>query len=200
VLGITPGAKPSTDSKLAAIFEKAVPSAITTIESKNFFFRKDGSWMWDPDVTSGALHNPLLRAATNIYGPGWHLAQECLYFMSFDSSDGSPLVGERRYKITFPPGQTPPVDIYWSVTVYNANIRLVRNTINRYAIFTYTDGLKFNADGSLDIYVQSEPPKEGVSNWLPCPSSGKFMLHSRTYGPRPEILNGSYKLPPIQPV
>jgi hypothetical protein len=73
---------------------------------------------------------------------------------------------------------------------------LVENSIHRYAIGSRTEGLKYNPDGSLDLFIQAHAPAGHESNWLPAPG-GSFVLTMRLYLPKPELLNGTYKIPPI---
>ena len=95
--------------------------------------------------------------------------------------------------------QTPPVEAFWSVTMYNSDHFFVANPINRYAIGD-RDALRFNPDGSLDLFLQHQSPgKEKESNWLPAPA-GNFNLIMRMYWPKPEVLNGAYKIPAVEPV
>jgi hypothetical protein len=123
----------------------------------------------------------LLRAATTQYGFGANIAQEALYPATFTDSEGNPLNGSNNYTIHFNPGQTPPVDGFWSITMYNNMGLFVNNSINRYSVGTYTQGLKNNTDGSLDIHIQNASPgTENESNWLPAPQ-GSFNLILRTY-------------------
>jgi hypothetical protein len=100
--------------------------------------------------------------------------------------------------IRFPAGQLPPVNEFWSITMYKLPERLlVDNAINRYSIGGRTPGLKQNPDGSLDIYLQSDNPgPDKASNWLPTPK-GPFFFAARFYGPRASLLDGSWKLPPM---
>ena len=97
-----------------------------------------------------------------------NIAQEALYPATFTDIEGKPLTGANNYTIHFKPGQTPPVKAFWSITMYNNKSLFVDNPINRYSIGKYTEGLKNNTDGSLDIYIQNvNPGKDKESNWLP---------------------------------
>ncbi|MBK9228621.1 MAG: DUF1254 domain-containing protein [Ignavibacteria bacterium] len=113
-------------------------------------------------------------------------------------SNGQPFSGKNKYTFTFEKGKLPPVDAFWSITLYKLPSRfLYANKINRYVINSpMVPGLKTNEDGSITIYIQNESPgAELESNWLPCPA-GDFAMSFRTYLPREEIRDGSWQ-PPI---
>jgi len=107
------------------------------------------------------------------------------------------LSGADKYKLKFAAGNLPPVDAFWSLTIYDSNFFLVENPINRYAIGDRTAGLQYGADGSLEILIQHDAPAQVTSNWLPAPA-GPFRLTLRTYQPRPALFNGDYRLPPLE--
>jgi hypothetical protein len=86
--------------------------------------------------------------------------------------------------------ELPPVNAFWSLTLYDAEGFQVANELKRFAIGD-RDALEFGADGSLDIYIQHEQPEQGESNWLPAPEGG-FNLCGRLYYPRPEVLDGTW--------
>jgi hypothetical protein len=102
--------------------------------------------------------------------------------------------------VHFKKGQTPPVQGFWSITMYDSKFFFVANPINRYSISPRQD-LKTNADGSTDIYIQKDSPSaDKESNWLPAPA-GKFILMLRMYWPNendPSILDGTWKIPPVK--
>jgi hypothetical protein len=90
---------------------------------------------------------------------------------------------------------------FWSITMYGPNFQLVKNPIDRFSIGDRTPGLKYNADGSLDIFIQNAPPAGGESNWLPSPSEGVFRLNYRIYLPDEAAKNPATLvkyLPPIE--
>jgi len=93
----------------------------------------------------------------------------------------------------------PPVNAFWSLTLYGANAGLVTNPIRRYCLTDRNDELVRNSDGSLDLYIQEQQPEKGATNWLPAPH-GPFSLILRTYQPRPELLDGRYKVAPVERV
>jgi hypothetical protein len=141
----------------------------------------------------------LQRASVWEGGPLANVPEESLYPSAIVDSTGLPLDGKQNaYTIHFPPGQLPPVDFFWSVTMYDRETgMLVANPIDRYSIGNRTPGLKFGEDGSLTIYLQhAKPAQDQQSNWLPAPS-GPFYLSMRLYGPREEARNGQWKPAPI---
>jgi hypothetical protein len=99
----------------------------------------------------------------------------------------------------FDKGQLPPAEGFWSLTMYDANYFFVANPINRYTLSSRFK-FKYNADGSLDFYLQKDSPgKDKEANWLPAPD-GRFIAMLRLYWPRrtpPSILDGTWKIPPI---
>jgi hypothetical protein len=137
----------------------------------------------------------LLRAAVAQMGLGVNQPEDAIYYYAEVDDAGKPLRGDHLYIIHFEKGQTPPVNAFWSVTMYNEQHYLVKNSIDRYAIHFY-DNLQFNPDGTLDIYVQYHEPKEMRSNWLPAPKEN-FNLMLRLYWPKAEALNGTWKPPTV---
>lgn len=127
-------------------------------------------------------------------------SREAHYPMAFADAQGQALSGRHRYRLHFPAGQLPPVDGFWSITLYGRHdFMFVANPIGRYAIGDRTAGLHRGADGSLTLHVQHEAPTEpqALANWLPAPP-GEFYLCLRAYLPRPPLLNGRYRLPGVQ--
>jgi hypothetical protein len=145
----------------------------------------------------------LLRAAgakAGIYGND---AAEAMYPMTKSLANGEPLDGsKRKYTVTFAAGQFPPVNAFWSVTMYDGKTQLlIENPINRYLINSpMLPGLKKNDDGSLTLYIQHDSPgSEKESNWLPAPD-GPIYLVMRLYWPTdtsPSILNDTWNPPPV---
>ncbi|HEY7404895.1 MAG TPA: DUF1254 domain-containing protein [Candidatus Angelobacter sp.] len=141
--------------------------------------------------------NYLWRAVVAFVGLGANLPEDAIYPRATTDSDGQPFNGSRRYEIRFQKGQLPPVNAFWSITLYNDKQFFVPNPINRYAIGD-RDKIEFNNDGSLTIHIQNESPgKDKESNWLPTPEDG-FNLVMRLYWPRKEIINGNWKPPKIE--
>ncbi len=150
------------------------------------------------DIGSYGTHY-LMRASVAYGGLGANLPQDAIYPATQWDDSGKPLTGQSRYVIHFNKGELPPVDAFWSITMYDDQQFFVPNSIDRYAIGDRSD-LQFNADGSLDIYIQNQAPgKEKESNWLPAPA-GSFNLIMRLYAPKETVLNGSWKPPKVQRV
>lgn len=141
----------------------------------------------------------LLRAVVAKVGWGANVSEEALYAVSRQDADGEPYTGARRYVLHFPGGGLPPVDAFWSLTLYGPDMFFTANPIDRYAIGDRTPGLATNPDGSLDLYIQHESPGDRQDNWLPAPE-GEFVLMLRLYLPRAEAILGGYEYPPVRPV
>jgi len=141
----------------------------------------------------------LLRAAVAMKGLGVNVPEEAIYPIVDVDSQGRQLNGRHRYVLDFDQGP-PPVDAFWSLTMYRQPERLLAaNPIDRYSIGDRTEGVKFREDGTLKIFVQHGSPEEGRSNWLPAPE-GDFYLVLRAYNPKPEMLNGTWKPPAVKRV
>ena len=142
----------------------------------------------------------LVRAAVAAAGVYANDSAEAIYPMARADADGAKLDGAKgRYTLTFPPGQLPPVNAFWSVTMYDDKTELlVENPINRYLINSpMLPELKRNGDGSLTIYIQKDSPgKEKESNWLPAPD-GPIYLVMRLYWPKEEAIDGAWKPPAV---
>ena len=125
---------------------------------------------------------------------------ETQYFYNDNDSSGAPLRGDGSYRVTFPAGQEPPVDGFWSLTLYNDKHLFHPNSLGRYSLGTKNKNLIRNADGSLTVYAgATSPGPDSESNWLPAPS-GTFSLYIRAYWGREPIRNGSWQPPSIEKV
>jgi hypothetical protein len=140
-----------------------------------------------------------LRAVVSVIGLGANLAEDAIYPNAFVDGDGKPLSGANKYVVHFDKGQPPPANAFWSLTMYNAQSFMVENPINRYDIASWMP-LKYNKDGSLDIYVQRDSPgKDKEANWLPA-AAGEFSITMRVYWPKPEMIKGTWEPPPLKRV
>ena len=139
------------------------------------------------------------RAAVALGGLAALPRQEAVYLTAVADKDGAALDGGKAYVMHVPP--RPPVGAFWSLTMYqvepDGRLFFFDNPMNRYALGSGTRSLHYERDGGLDIFVQGgKPSGERVVNWLPAPP-GKFRLVWRAYLPRVELLDGSFRLPPV---
>ena len=123
--------------------------------------------------------------------------QETKYFYLESDASGRKLNGQQNYTITFPKGGLPPVKGFWSLTLYNEHHFFAPNDLKRYSLGTKNKGLKYNQDGSLTLYVQTEPPSNDKrANWLPAPKA-EFALYMRAYWPESAVVSNSWTPPPV---
>ncbi|MHB8420483.1 MAG: DUF1214 domain-containing protein [Myxococcales bacterium] len=153
---------------------------------------------WSTTLACGAARKDiglLRRAACASDVSALNVPEEQMYWQAFVDGAGRKLDGRHAYRLTFPPGGLPPNDASWSLTVADSGRRMVDNPIHRYSAGGRS-GLVPNADGSVDIYLQSTAPAGHEANWLPVPA-GTFMLWLRVYQPGTAILAGAYHVPPV---
>jgi hypothetical protein len=158
---------------------------------------------WSFTVQAGVYGSDYLqRAFVTAIGLGANRPQDAVYPTSEKDTDGKPYSGENKYIVHFPKDQAPPVNAFWSITMYNADYFFVDNPLNKYTV-SPRNALKYNDDGSLDIYMENESPgSDKEANWLPAPK-GKFVLMMRMYWPKekvPSILDGTWKPPAVKQV
>ena len=128
---------------------------------------------------------------------------EAVYFLTYFDGNGERLDGSKKYVVHFAAGQLPAHQKlgFWSLTLYDGETyQFVKNPIDRYSIGSRTRGLKFNSDGSLDIYVQSSPTTGHESNWLPSAEGRPVRLNIRCYLPTPEMLSMETAVKHLPPV
>jgi hypothetical protein len=142
----------------------------------------------------------LMRGLVTAIGLGANRPQDAVYPTSLKDSDGNAYDGSKKYVMHFPAGHLPPVEGFWSITMYNAQYFFVTNPLDRYSI-SPRQNLRRNEDGSVDIYIQKDTPgADDESNWLPAPD-GRFILMLRMYWPSegdPSILDGSWPPPAVK--
>ena len=137
------------------------------------------------------------RAFVAQIGLGANLDADAIYPGARHDDQGRPLTGRHRYRIHFAAEQLPPVNGFWSLTLYNEHQAFADNPLNRYAIGD-RDPLAFADDGSLTLYIQHDSPgPQHEANWLPAPTEA-FNLFFRLYWPKPPVLDGTWTLPPLQ--
>jgi hypothetical protein len=167
----------------------AVSSLASTASRRN-------GWDWVLGLDSFGFNYPLRALVAGPY-LGGNGEREAMYPVRYTDADGQVLNGANRYVVKF--DREPPVDAFWSLTMYNAEDKmLVANPINRFKVGSDTVGLTRAADGSITIPVQADQPSgNAAANWLPAPR-GDFYVILRLYQPRDEILNGAYELPQMR--
>jgi hypothetical protein len=137
------------------------------------------------------------RATIARWGLGYNLPQDAVYPSLATDSEGRPLDGRNAYVLRFEKGKLPPVDAFWSVTAYDAQGYFIPNALQRQAIGD-RDKLTFNADGSLDLFIQSESPgKDKEGNWLPV-AKAPFNLLMRSYAPKNAVLDRTWTPPVVK--
>ena len=202
-LGVVPGATFSIDAFDAAT-RKAIEEGIAAAQQQvrdqeSKMGEMVNGWQIARDLGRYGTKYPY-RAAWTFFGVGGNLVEDALYPLTVVDSDGQKLSGTNKYELRFAKGQTPPVDAFWSLTLYDKDSYLVDNSLNRYALGDRS-GCKLGDDGSLTIYLQAESPdKDKESNWLPTPKDGAFKLALRLYIPKAQVADGSWKPPAVKRV
>jgi len=189
--GLAAAPKTAQD-KIAVWLKESVVAGDAKLENGWLFFTKTGLY--------GTSYRQ--RAMITWYGLGANRPKDAVY----PTSEGPDLVkkysGANRYVMHFNKGELPPVDGFWSLTMYDGNYFFVPNSINRYTV-SQRNKFKTNPDGSIDLYIQRQSPgKDREANWLPAPE-GAFVLMMRLYWPKekgPSILDGSWKSPEVKEV
>lgn len=207
-LGIVPG-QDFDAAKLEPAVAKGIAAAPKPAQELIMGWLKAGIAAGDLKLENGWLFTTktgvygtayLQRALITAIGLGANRPQDAVY----PTSEGPDLLkkynGSKKYVMRFEKGQLPPVDGFWSLTMYDAQYFFVDNPLNRYTL-SQRNKLKANADGSIDLYIQHESPgKDKESNWLPAPKDD-FILMMRLYWPKekpPSILDGSWKVPEVK--
>jgi hypothetical protein len=138
------------------------------------------------------------RAVVAMVGLGANLPADAMYPNTAMDNAGKPLDGSHRYRLHFKAGDLPPVNAFWSVTAYGADEALIDNPTQRHALGD-RDPLVFNADGSLDLWVQADKPAQDKQhNWLPVKAGAGFLLNARLYWPKASALNGMWGMPAVE--
>ena len=201
-IGFVPG-RSFDAGKWRADFAKRIPQAsfdrIMLQIKVNKAVKPINGWIFD--TQTGVYGTDYLnRAFVTAIGLGANRVQDAVYPILLKDPEGKDYDGANNYIVHFPKGQLPPVKGFWSVTMYDANMFFVANSINRFSI-SPRQNLKSNPDGSTDIYIQNQSPgADKESNWLPAPA-GKFVLMLRMYWPTektPSIIDGSWKIPAVR--
>ncbi len=200
-IGLEPG-KPFDLAKLPADIKAAVASApadgLALMKWKVPTLARVGNgWSLNTD-TMGVYGNYYLkRAIVAQLGLGANLPEDAIYPLNLADADGKPLDGSSNYTIHFDRNDLPPVDAFWSITLYDQDGFQVANPLNRFAVSSWMPFVR-NGDGSLDLVIGPTSPGAALkANWLPAPK-GPFNLTMRLYAPKSAALTGKWEPPPIR--
>jgi hypothetical protein len=199
-IGIQAGQEYKPSMWQAFLAERAIDKVLAKINlslagSKE---RVDG-WTFLPENIGDFGNDYTTRAAVAVAGLGALSRSEAFYSnVEYDSKDRL-LDTEHAYVIHFNADQLPPVDGFWSLTMYDKQGFMIKNPINRYDLGDRSN-LVYNDDGSLDIYIQKNAKQGAENNWLPSPSAGEFSILLRAYWPREAIISGQWLPPGIKRV
>lgn len=201
-IGVEPGQAfdiSKINPSVAKWLEKAVKEVQVKLAKDVTKMKGVNNWMQPPNLGRYGTDYET-RAGVAYMGLGADQQEDTIYPTAYKDGDGNMLDCARKYVMHYAAGQLPPTHATWSVSIYQGNF-YVRNSLNRYAISPWMP-LKYNQDGSLDIFLQAESPgPDKEANWLPTPGkTGQFNLTIRNYWPKEEALNGAYKNPPVKKV
>lgn len=153
-------------------------------------------WSMNTDTVGVYGNYYLKRALLTQQGLGANVPEDAVYPLNLGDKEGKPLDGTSAYTIHFDKSNLPPVEAFWSITLYDEQGFQVANPLNRFAVSSWMP-FKYNGDGSLDLYFQIESPgKDKEANWLPAPK-GPFNLTMRLYAPKSAALTGKWNPPPV---
>jgi len=200
VLAVLAAAK--NDPALKQAMTEAAAEADKELVAPLFEFRNYGEQLphnWSTISNEAAFGSDYFTrtavAKSNIFV---NSPNETKYFYQDLDAAGARLNGANRYTVTFAKGLLPPVNGFWSLTLYNKHHFFAPNELKRYSLGTKSKSMKPNADGSLTITVQADPPRDDRrDNWLPAPKDEDFSLYVRAYWPKVEVTNGSWTPPAV---
>jgi hypothetical protein len=198
-IGLRPGEACDESIVSGDVLARAASGGLQLMREKRpTIARVVNGWQMNTDTMGVYGDYYLKRAIVAMAGLGANQPEDAIYPFNVADADGQPVGGEHRYALHFESDEIPPVDAFWSLTMYDAEGYQVANPINRFAIGD-RDALKFNSDGSLDLYIQNDNPgPDKERNWLPAPSSGGLGITLRLYAPKPQALDGRWNPPPIR--
>ncbi len=202
-LGLGPDFDPArfTPAEAAEITTGMMDGAALT-QSRGFAGKMVGDWLYPATNTGNFFQDYLTRARIAVTGLAALPIREATYLAALPP-EGRLFDGDGPWRLTFAADALPQVEGFWSLTMYQAEANgaffLTENPIGRYAIGDRTPGLRYGADGGLEIVVSRTSPGAGrEANWLPAPASGPFTVILRTYLPRADIVAQTYVPPSIQ--
>ena len=197
-LGIGPGATFSMEAfapEVRTAIEEGVAAGVKLMKDTPRGTNVNG---WEIALDMGRYGKKYAyRAGWTFYGVGGNLPEDAVYPFAKQDAEGTPFHGANNYELHFDKDEIPPVNAFWSVTMYDSDSFLVDNSINRYALGDRSD-LTFDDDGSLTLYIQCDSPGAGKeSNWLPAPKDAEFEMALRLYAPKKEVVDGTWKPPAV---
>lgn len=187
-------------AEVKAAVEKGTVDALRTMQQKTSILgRLANGWVVNTDSIGVYGNSYLKRAMIAMIGLGANQPEDAVYPLNIADADGKPLDGNNNYVLHFEKDELPPVNGFWSVTMYDKAGFQAANSLDRFAISSWMP-LKKNADGSLDLYLQNaNPGADKESNWLPAPKE-ELGVTLRLYAPKLEVLDGSWSPPAIRKV
>jgi len=200
-IGLEPGRSFDPRRLSAEALSRAVEGGRTLMQDMApTISRVTNGWQMNTE-TMGVYGNAYLkRAIIAMVGLGANQPEDAIYPFAVADGEGRPVMAQNRYVLHFERDELPPVDAFWSLTLYDAEGYQVANPQNRFALGD-RDPLAFNPDGSVDLYIQNQSPgAEREANWLPAPTSGELGLTLRLYAPRPQVAAGRWNPPPLRRV
>ncbi len=200
-IGIVPGKgfdSSVLDPKVRQVLDRAITDELKSMVALLAKMgRLANGWRMNTDTMGVYGDFYLKRALVAMAGLGANQPEDAVYPLNFTDADGKPVDGNNNYVLHFSKEEMPPVDAFWSVTMYDKDGFQSANSLNRFAISSWMP-LKKNSDGSLDLYLQHENPgSEKESNWLPAPK-GVLGVTMRLYAPQMSVLNGEWNPPAIK--
>ncbi len=201
-IGIEPGKSFEFEKASPAVkagLERAVVDGLKLMKEKApTLARVVNGWQMNTDTMGVYGNHYLKRAIVALVGLGANQPEDAVYPMNVTDADGQAMEGKNKYIMHFAKEELPPVGAFWSITMYDEEGFQVANKLNRFAIGD-RDALKFNADGSLDIYIQADSPgADKESNWLPSPAKGVLGVTMRLYAPKAQVLDGRWAPPKVK--
>ena len=200
-IGLEPGKSFDASKVSADVLANGASAGLKFMQEKvPTLARIANGWQMNTD-TMGVYGNYYIkRAIVAMIGLGANQPEDAIYPLNVGDVDGKPVMAENKHILHFSKDELPPVGAFWSLTMYDADGFQVANPLNRFAIGD-RDRLKYNPDGSLDLYVQNESPgPDKEANWLPAPKSGQLGITMRLYAPMPQALDGRWNPPAIKRV
>ena len=202
-IGIEPGKSfdyDKLDSVVKSALDKAPADSQALMKWKlPTVARVVNGWSMNTDTMGVYGDYYLKRAMVTVLGLGANQPADAIYPINIADADGKPMNGDQNYVLHFSKEELPPVEAFWSITMYDAEGYQAANAINRFAVSSWMP-FQYNTDGSLDIYIQNENPGAGKeANWLPAPK-GPLGVTMRLYAPKADALDGRWNPPAVKRV